>query len=413
MSNMNQTVNQRVSTVLACALTLCSLNARAATETVLHSFNDNGTDGFYPESNLINIKGNLYGTTSNGGECCQGNGTVFSVNLTSGAENTLHSFDDGSGDGVVPTDTLIDVKNILYGTTVFGGSHDAGDSGGTVFSLDRKTGVETVLYSFCSAKKCADGSLPQNALLELNGILYGVTASGGSLKGCSGQGGCGTVFSVDPKTGKETVIHSFQANGTDGYYPNAALVNVNGTLYGTTWLGGGSGCQHNGCGTIFSVDPKTGAETVVYSFAVKGRVPSAEPSNLLNVKGMLYGETGAGGDVGVGAIFSFDPSSNTQTTLYSFMGNNDGESPRGGVTDVNNILYGVTATGGGPNQSGTVFSYDLGSATEAVLYSFCSQTNCSDGAFPGYGVTDVNGTLYGVTYFGGANNYGTVFAVTP
>jgi uncharacterized repeat protein (TIGR03803 family) len=44
---------------------------------VLHTFSDNGSDGYYPASNLISVNGTLYGTTAYGGT--HGYGTVYSI----------------------------------------------------------------------------------------------------------------------------------------------------------------------------------------------------------------------------------------------------------------------------------------------------------------------------------------------
>jgi uncharacterized repeat protein (TIGR03803 family) len=94
------------------------------------------------------------------------------------------------------------------------------------------------------------------------------------------------------------VLHSF-GNGTDGSEPYAAaLTNVVGTLYGTTWQGGGYGG-----GTVFSIDPSTGAEIILHSFGsgADGAKPYAE---LINVNGTLYGTTWQGGTYGGGTVFS-------------------------------------------------------------------------------------------------------------
>jgi uncharacterized repeat protein (TIGR03803 family) len=118
---------------------------------------------------------------------------------------------------------------------------------------------EKVLYSF--GNNYPDGGLPATGLIDVNGTLYGTTENGGET-GCV-EGGCGTVFSVDLKTGAEKVVHFF-LGGTDGANPVAGLIDVNGTLYGTTqYGGGGTACGGSGCGTVFSVDPSTGAEKVV------------------------------------------------------------------------------------------------------------------------------------------------------
>jgi uncharacterized repeat protein (TIGR03803 family) len=124
----------------------------------------------------------------------------------------------------------------------------------------------------------------------VKGTLYGTTDEGGSH-------GAGTVFSIDPGTGAETVLHSFGGTG-DGSTPYASLIDVKGKLYGTTETGGAAAA-----GTVFSVDPKTGAEAVVYSFlgGTDGKGPDA---SLIDVKGTLYGTTNEGGTDGYGTVFA-------------------------------------------------------------------------------------------------------------
>src|SRR5206468_9350431 len=165
---------------------------------------------------------------------------------------------------------------------------------GTLFSLDRNTGAEKVLYSFCNQQSCADGRWPAAGLIDVNGILYGTTPYGG-VSGCPQDIGCGTVFAIDPNTGAEKVLYSFcsEKNCADGANPFAGLIDVNGVLYGTTPYGGIRNCGDFGCGTAFSIDPNTGAEKVLYSFCSEkncadGRWPTA---SLINVNGTLYGTT--------------------------------------------------------------------------------------------------------------------------
>src|SRR5206468_12745250 len=101
-----------------------------------------------------------------------------------------------------PQSNLIDVKGTLYGTTT------GGDSGaGTVFALDLSTGTKKTLYTFCNRANCADGAAPIGGLLKLKDVLYGTTLWGGGT-GCNGYG-CGTLFSLDRNTGAEKVLYSF------------------------------------------------------------------------------------------------------------------------------------------------------------------------------------------------------------
>jgi len=218
------------------------------------------SDGARPLAGLINVNGTLYGTTvQGGGEGCYksfGCGTVFSVTPT-GQETVLHAFTGGS-DGANPKAGLIDVNGTLYGTTEYGGPHKSicGGSCGTVFTIT-PSGSENILHFFAGPP---DGAFPAAGLINVNGTLYGTTTEGGISGGCRLAGpkvGCGTVYSIND-SGSETVLHSFKS-GHDGAFPYAGLVSAGSTLYGTTSLGGGSSeCNLGpgyGCGTVFALTP--------------------------------------------------------------------------------------------------------------------------------------------------------------
>ena len=105
------------------------------------------------------------------------------------------------------------------------------------------------------------------------------------------------------KDGGESVVYSFKG-GNDGAYPYAGLINVGGTLYGTTSAGGSANCD-GGCGTVFKVTPR-GAKSVVYSF--KGGRDGAVPvASLISVGGTLYGTAREGGRRGNGTVFAVAP----------------------------------------------------------------------------------------------------------
>jgi uncharacterized repeat protein (TIGR03803 family) len=166
--------------------------------------------------------------------------------------------------------------------------------GGTIFSLDLRTGTETVVHSFCAQSKCDDGAIPIANLINVNGTLYGTTAYGGADNN-------GTVFAFNPDTDTERVLYSFCSPEQEGpSEPFAGLIDVDGILYGTTV---GSGCGGEGNGAVFSIDPKTGAESVIYYFTggTDGQGPFAA---LIDVNGVLYGTTGSGGTYGEGTVFA-------------------------------------------------------------------------------------------------------------
>ncbi len=169
------------------------------------------------------------------------------------------------------------------------------------FSVDSKTGGETVLYSFGGGiPGSTDGAYPQAGVVNVDGSLYGMTSGGGTNQtGCGGSG-CGTVFTVDPKSGAETILHSF-TGGPDGGVPLGGLLWLKGKFYGTASSGGPSDN-----GILFSIDPKTGAETVLHSFT--GLADGAEPAaTLTSNAGTLFGTTSFGGPGNAGTVFSFTP----------------------------------------------------------------------------------------------------------
>ncbi len=137
--------------------------------------------------------------------------------------------------GFSPNPVIFDGAN-LYGTVSFGGSYGLG----TVIKVS-PSGHETILHNFAGA---GDGILPAAGLVrDSAGNLYGTTAWGGA-------NGVGTVFKVT-LAGDETVLHSFAADGIDGYFPDSSLVfDKAGNLYGTTNSGG-----TYGLGTVFKITP--------------------------------------------------------------------------------------------------------------------------------------------------------------
>ncbi|HEX4077254.1 MAG TPA: choice-of-anchor tandem repeat GloVer-containing protein [Rhizomicrobium sp.] len=305
------------------------------TETVLHHFT-NGNDGGYPEYDLVLDKaGNLYGTTLAGG--AGGTGVVFKL-APDGTETVIHSFSDESPRSGV----MRNKKGNFYGTA-------AGGCCGLVYKL-AKDGTETVLYAFTGG---ADGDGPGffgSLVADKAGNLYGTTVGGGVY-------GEGVVFKVAPG-GTETVLHSFMG-GRDGSIPDGGVIaDEAGNLYGTTYMGGGTGCG-GGCGTVFKLAPD-GTETVLYSFCslancFDGGFP--ETGLVEDKAGNLYGTTteyGAGPcDEECGVVFKLTPDG-VETVLHSFTDGADGGLPNGLTADGKGDLYG-TAQSGGAFGAGTVF----------------------------------------------------------
>jgi uncharacterized repeat protein (TIGR03803 family) len=394
----------------ALVMALLAAVAQAQTYNVLYKFKGN-PDGANPPAGLIqDAMGNFYGITEGGG--VSNGGTVFKLSKT--GETVLYSFCPGGPpctDGAGPAGLIQDAPGNFYGTA-YGGTGCGGTGCGVVFKLDT-TGKETVLYNFClGGIPCADGEGPTRGLIQdASGNFYGTTSIGGNT-GCANGYGCGTVFKLDVN-GKETVLHMFSRGADDGAYPGAGVIqDSEGNLYGTTFQGG----AYNR-GTVFKLN-NAGVLTVLYSFRPK--LPySGGPGGLIqDAVGNLYGTNWTGGENNNGQVFKVG-NTGKETVLYRFKDGADGQFPAGVIRDSKGNLYGTTVYGnrcGHHGGCGVVFKLNkTGKLT--VLHSM---TGGADGRNPYGGVIrDAEGNLYGTTFYGGdlscgqGQGCGLVFKLTP
>ena len=359
-------------------------------ETVLYTFTG-GNDGGGSDSGVtLGQDGNLYGTTNGGGSASQG--VVFKLDK-SGHETVLHTFERGPvGNQPYLAGVILDPDYNLYGTTSF----NAAGGAGAVYKLDR-SGNATVIYAFPGI---AGGQYPYNAGVTLgsDGRLYGTTQYGGLH-------GAGVLYQLNGN-GCETVLYTFAFLTASGYgQPTGNVIRDSaGNFYGTTFIGQAD--VGYGYGVVYKVNP-SGHATVLHNFTGGGDGANPYGGVILDAKGNIYGTASAGGASGNGAVFKID-TSGQETVLYSFTGGTDGGSPLGSIiADSAGNFYGTT-NGGGAAGAGVVFKVD-GSGTETVLYSF---TGGADGAFPLAGlIRDPAGNFYGTTSGGGASGAGVVFKI--
>jgi uncharacterized repeat protein (TIGR03803 family) len=371
--------------------------AHAAQITTLFRFRASPTHERTPEGGLIALDGALYGTARFGGAkggAGDDGGTVFRIAAVTGAETTLAHFPGGATQGADPQAPLTAVSGLLYGTTAEGyGTARAGTGAyrgaGTVFRLDPATGKTTVLHGFAGA----DGAQPTSALTFDGGDFYGTTAYGGPKN-------AGTIYRIDEQ-GQFTTLYAFGDPAT-GCQPVGGVVIDGATLYGAT-----KGCGKFQAGAIYGLNLVTGNVAVLHAFAAPdGRPP--EPSGaLLAANGALYGTTLYGGASGMGAVYRLDLHSLAFTILHSFSGA-DGKYPPSGVILQDGRLYGVAESGGAASL-GAVFAVEPATGATTLIYSF----DGTNGDTPISRPVAHGGALYGTTLDQYGDYRGSVYRLVP
>ncbi len=380
-------------------------------------------DGANPYAGVtIDKAGNLYGTTTVGGD--YGDGTVFKLKPTGSSWilSPLYSF-TGNDDGAGPRSrVIVGPDGGLYGTTFHGGGGGGGACNtqgcGTVFNLRPpafacKSALcpwkETVLYQFTGGP---DGGEPIGDLVfDKAGNIYGTASVGGLTHGCGGVG-CGIVFELERSGGSwtQSVIYTFNGGNDDGSFPNGGVIfDQSGNLYGTTFAGGSSGM-----GTVFQLVPSGSGweENTLYNF--QGLTDGSQPNAglIFDASGNLYGSTIFNGIGQGGTLFELRPSDGNWTfsTLYGLVGV---AGPFGNLSfDPAGNLNGTTYQDG-LSLAGSIFelSPSGGGWTYTSLHDF---TGGNDGGLPMSSlVFDSNGNMYGTAAYGGSLSDGVVIEITP
>ena len=438
--------------ITSLAALVAGLPAYALASPVNSLYNFTGSpDGAHPIGALVaDSAGNLYGTTTAGGNNSvngtnvgtvdivgpppppTGVGIVFELSPPAAGSSTwtetiLYTLQGGTtGAYPVAGSLAIDAKGNLYGTTEFGGYKN----GGMVFELvkHKKKGVttwtETKLTEFNGNLKLTLPNAPNGAVVfGPDGALYGTTSAGGAHNQ-------GVVYRLAlPHT--LSVIYNFGANSTDGTTPYGSVVfDKAGNLYTPTTAGG-----NTGNGTVVELSPPAAAgagwtETVLHSFDINFDGGAPRMGLTIDANGNLYGTTeqmANNAATGQGAVYEISPPAAgrtkwTETVLYIFPQNGtEGASPGFSTVtiDKSGNLYGTTERGGaysGERVGGTLWRLSpsttgRGSWTQTTLNDF---TAAPDPAAPQSGVIFTsNGDLVGTTIYGGADNIGTVYSYTP
>jgi uncharacterized repeat protein (TIGR03803 family) len=406
------------------------LSTNGSTYAVIYSFGESTNDASDPIAVAQSANGVLFGVAQDGGT--NGLGAIFTLHTNGSGYSLVYSFTGTSGDGATPGAGLIRGQDgSWYGTTLGGGSdqHD-----GTVFRLNangsgyevirRFTVITSVLYDTFST----DGQQPGQLAQATDGLLYGVTAYGGTTgQGAYSGTGAGTLFALATNASYYAVVYDFSTNGADADFPVAGLVTGgDGALYGTSKFGGPAGQ-----GSVFKINLDGSGYQFLYGF---GTIPidGLNPESGLSVgaDGALYGTTSVGGyegGSGSGIVFKINPDGTGYTELHSFgfllsgglNGQLDGQVPTAPpISGKDGNLYGTTSNGGNPTDwggFGVVYKLGTNGLGYSVLHFF--STNNLEGRSPQGGVIQgADGALYGTTPGGPASTgvgtaYGNVFRI--
>ncbi|MBK8822894.1 MAG: cadherin domain-containing protein [Anaerolineales bacterium] len=372
--------------------------------TFLHEFGGQQNNGRIPYGTLLLYNDFLYGTTTYGGPPYNvpptnpaNKGNVFRVKRDGTDFTVLHEFTGGTNDGWKPWSGLAIANDMIFGSTVYGGPR--GEGGGVIYEMNINGSGFRVLHAFGEP---GDGFGGSTSPILVDDTLYGLTRWGGN--------GTGTVYSYNTSTEVYTQLYRFAANSSDGNAPLGTLTAANdGYLYGLTWLGG-----KNNMGTLFRIKPDGSAFETLHHFA--GGTQGKYPYDTLVFDGnhTLYGTTL--GEYGnnpsdLGTVFKYDLANKTHTVLHKFAGGiNDSGKPNGGVVLSLDgwTLYGTThgddAWGG--KEYGILYQMYIDGAGFQKLYEFSGGIA---GATPMRTPLLLDGVLYGMTAYGGMENYGIIW----
>lgn len=408
--------------------------AHAQTFTVIHNFLG-FPDGYQPATGLsMDRAGNLYGTAPYGGDAsCSGEGrrlpggggtppgcgVVFRMKKAGSGwvESPIYIF-PGAQQDYLPEYVeyvVVGPNGTLYGTTDLGGN----DESGKVFNVGPAPTppnnvlapwIYTSVYVFPGNGD--NGSNPTHAgrfVFDASGNFYGTTGYGGVPND-------GVVYEVSPSghSWTQSVLYSFNG-GSDGRAPVNVVFDDAGNLYGATAYGGNNDCDFSyGCGTIFELTPSQSGWTKTILHVFQQGVDGGWPGAIIrDAAGNLYGMAEDYGPSNGGTVWELSPSNGgwTFTVLYAFPTEIvDDFGPYAPTLDSAGNLYGITSWGGA-NNSGQVFKLTPGGSgwTFTDLHDFDSEGDYGQGA----PVLDSSGNIYGMTEYGGPEDGGTVWEITP
>ena len=368
----------RIQYLATCLLIVLVLPCSAQFSTIFDFSGD--TTGSYPYyCKLLEVDGQLYGTTANGGAFYDG--TIFKINPDGSGFQKLIDFNEETT-GSIGESALIYDGEFLYGTARSGGDFNMG----TIYKIKPDGSEFSKLHDFIGSD---DGINPYGSLFFDGSFLYGMASGGGA-------GGHGTIYKLKRDGTDFSSILAFDF-GTSGNGPNGALISDGTYLYGMA-TSGGTGLY----GTVFKIKPDGSDFSVLTSM-------SDDPNGAYNYGSLvydgsyLYGMTNNGGELNRGTIFKISTDGTDYQKLHDF-DDTTGAQPLGSLTLVGSTLYGLAELGGEFGK-GTMFKLETDGSNFEKLYDF----NGLNGELPISTLTNYNGALFGMTNTGGSKSQGVIF----
>ncbi|NPA36507.1 MAG: T9SS type A sorting domain-containing protein [Chlorobi bacterium] len=344
------------------------------------------------------VKGNNVVEASNGKLYLFNDDGINEYDPADDSYQTVYVFNNPDGNDYSFSGNIVEKDGKLYGTTRYNGKYNKG----TIFSFDINTYEYVVTHDF----KGATGFHPRGRLARhTDGKLYGLTSSGYYNNN-------GSLFSFNPVTEVFKVEHYFGYDASnyyddeDGKVPYGGLIsfslNDKDYLMGTTFVGG-----TDDYGTVFLHRSREGYKKIVDFNGSNGKFPYGDV--VFASDNNIYGTTFSGGTNGKGVIYKIAPGEDLYEITYSVIYNfgsttNDGDGPISGLMEYSGFLWGVTYNGG-DDDLGTVFAYLLSSDMYVKQASFTGD----NGSHPVGNLVYYNGKIYGVTKTGGSYDKGTIF----
>lgn len=406
-----------------------------STHDVVKLFDFGSVNGEEPKGSLIQgTDGKLYGMTSAGG--LNSKGTIFNYDLSTGIFSKLMDF-DGANNGSSPEGDLFQASDgIMYAFTRTGGASNYG----VMFSFDPVSSTYTKIMDLVYATAGPNGSFMQS---NTDGQLYGLArnrlikydlstgtmqliTSSYELSGTPAQNAYGEILFYSSQvtgnmyqTGSICKFTTFiqplayfasgigQTNdGCGSYLCNGLLLASDNRLYGVTKMDsdyhGGALFSYQGYGTQLRAEVK---------FSVQSQVGSST-SNLVQVDRKLYG-IGSGGKYNDGTIYRYDIDTDSLEVMVdfniwtSYVNPGMNQIEKSFILHPNGKLY-TTYNNVNPLDL-FLLEYTPGSNTYTNVYNFPTNTNTMVSTNTELIVGD-DGLIYGVSNFGGANGYGTLFS---